>query len=114
MTKAVAICYIYISGMPLTQWRIQDFPEEGAPTLHGAPTYDFAKFSEKNCMKLKEFGPPGVRRMRASLKLYPRRASSGASSVSVSSSGKQAPIGMHCDTLKSVPDPLPSVTIDLH
>ena len=27
------------------QWRIQDFPEEGAPTPRGAPTYDFAKFS---------------------------------------------------------------------
>ena len=26
------------------QWRIQDFPEEGAPTPHGGtPTYDFAK-----------------------------------------------------------------------
>ena len=32
------------------QWRIQDFPEVGAPILQGrggAPTYDFAKFSEK-------------------------------------------------------------------
>ena len=30
------------------QWRIQDFPEEGAPTpQRGAPTYDFAKFSQK-------------------------------------------------------------------
>ena len=29
------------------QWRIQDFPEVGAPTLQGAPTYDFAKFSPK-------------------------------------------------------------------
>ena len=31
------------------QWRIQDFPEEGAPTHRGggAPTYDFAKFSQK-------------------------------------------------------------------
>ena len=31
------------------QWRIQDFPEEGALTLwgRGAPTYDFAKFSQK-------------------------------------------------------------------
>ena len=28
------------------QWRIQDFPEVGAPTLGGA-TYDFAKFSQK-------------------------------------------------------------------
>ena len=28
-----------------SQWQIQDFPEEGAPTPQGAPTYDFAKFS---------------------------------------------------------------------
>ena len=30
------------------QWRIQDFPVEGEPTPRGgAPTYDFAKFSQK-------------------------------------------------------------------
>ena len=29
------------------QWRIQDFPEEGAPTPRGAPTYNFTKFSQK-------------------------------------------------------------------
>ena len=29
------------------QWRIQDFPEVGAPTPGGAPTYDFAKISQK-------------------------------------------------------------------
>ena len=29
------------------QWRIQDFPEVGTPTLQGTPTYDFAKFSQK-------------------------------------------------------------------
>ena len=29
------------------QGRIQYSPEEGAPTLRGAPTYDFAKFCEK-------------------------------------------------------------------
>ena len=51
------------------QWRIQDFTEVRAPTLGGAPTYDFAKFSPKNCMKLKEFGLPreeGVRPSRPS------------------------------------------------
>ena len=33
----------------------------GAPTSRGrAPTYDFAKYSKKNCMKLKEFGPRGA------------------------------------------------------
>ena len=33
----------------LVQARIQDFPEVRAPTLRGggAPTYDFAKFSQK-------------------------------------------------------------------
>ena len=39
------------------QWRIQDFPEVGASTLQGAPTYNFPNFP-KNCMKLKEFGSP--------------------------------------------------------
>ena len=30
------------------QWRIQDFPEVGTPTLAGvAPKYDFATFSQK-------------------------------------------------------------------
>ena len=29
------------------QWRIQDFPKEGAPTLRGVPTYDIAKISQK-------------------------------------------------------------------
>ena len=29
------------------QWQIQDFPEEGAPTPQGVPTYKFAKFSQK-------------------------------------------------------------------
>ena len=44
----------------IVQWRIQDFPEEGAPTPRGGePTYDLAKFSQENCMKLKEFGPLG-------------------------------------------------------
>ena len=46
------------------QWRIQDFPEVGAPTLMGGPTYDFAKFSP-NCMKLKEFGRGGTRPSRS-------------------------------------------------
>ena len=32
----------------------------GANSRGGVPTYDFAKIS-KNCMKLKEFGPPGGR-----------------------------------------------------
>ena len=42
------------------QWRIQDFPEEGTPTLKEAIIWPFPP---QNCMKLKEFGPRG----RASL-----------------------------------------------
>ena len=37
------------------QWRIQDFPEGGAPTPKSAIIFQF--FAE-NCMKMKEFGPP--------------------------------------------------------
>ena len=29
------------------QWRIQDFPEVGAPTIQRTPTYNLAKFSQK-------------------------------------------------------------------
>ena len=36
-----------LSVIDHTAHRIQDFPEEGAPTPGGAPTYDFAKFSQK-------------------------------------------------------------------
>ena len=38
------------------QWRIQDFPQEGAPTPKTAIIFHI--FAE-NCMKMKEFGPPG-------------------------------------------------------
>ena len=41
------------------QWRIQDFPEEGAPTPKSAIILPF--FLAKNCMKMKELGPGGVR-----------------------------------------------------
>ena len=37
-----------MSSVDDLQWRIQDFPEEGAPTPRGgAPTYDFAIFPQK-------------------------------------------------------------------
>ena len=39
-----------------TQWRIQDFPQEGGPTPKIAIIFQI--FAE-NCMKMKEFGPPG-------------------------------------------------------
>ena len=38
------------------RWRIQDFPKGGAPTPKSAIIFNF--FAE-NCMKMKEFGPPG-------------------------------------------------------
>ena len=44
------------------QWRIQDFPQGGAPTPKSAIIFQF--FTEK-CMKMKEFGPPGVRSANA-------------------------------------------------
>ena len=40
------------------QWRIQDFPQGGAPTPKIAII--FQMFAE-NCMKMKEFGPGGGR-----------------------------------------------------
>ena len=49
----------------VNQWRIQDFPEEGTPTPRGGGRQHtiLPKFL-KNCMKLKEFGPPGARPSR--------------------------------------------------
>ena len=43
-----------------TQWRIQDFPQGGAPTTKSAIIFQI--FVE-NCMKMKEFGPPGGARV---------------------------------------------------
>ena len=37
----MCLCFI------LDQWRIQDFPERGAPTLKGALTYYLPNFSQK-------------------------------------------------------------------
>ena len=44
----------------MQQWRIQDFPEEGAPTPQGGtPTYDFAKISPKLHKIERIWGPGG-------------------------------------------------------
>ena len=40
------------------QWRIQDFPEEGAPTM-GESTFCFDQFSPKTAWKWKKIGPRG-------------------------------------------------------
>ena len=42
----------------LNQWRIQDFPQGGAPTPKIAIIF---QIFDENCMKMKEFGPPGGR-----------------------------------------------------
>ena len=44
----------------LSQWRIQDFPQGGAPTPKIAIIF---QIFAKNCMKMKEFGPPGGARV---------------------------------------------------
>ena len=49
------ICVVNVTCHP--QWWVQDFPEEGAPTLRGAPTYDFAKISQK-LHEIERIGPP--------------------------------------------------------
>ena len=41
------------------QWRIQDFPEEGAPTLRGGRQDTILLKFPENCMKLKKIRPPG-------------------------------------------------------
>ena len=49
------------------QWRIQDFPEVGAPTFRRGGGHHhtiFARFVQKNWMKLKEFGPRGKKRVQ--------------------------------------------------
>ena len=42
------------------QWWIQDFAKEGAPTPQKGRQHTILPYVPENCMKLKEFGPPGV------------------------------------------------------
>ena len=51
----------------IKQWRIQDFPEEDAPTPQGAPTYDFAIFFQK-LHEIERIWAPGGRIPRAPLR----------------------------------------------
>ena len=51
--------YMYLS-LSQNQWRIQDFPQGGAPTAKSAIIF---QIFAKNCMKMKEFGPPGGARV---------------------------------------------------
>ena len=57
------------------QWRVQDFPERGAPT---PKIIIFCKYFAKNCMKMKEFGPPG-----AHVPGTPLRSTNGYPGVSI-------------------------------
>ena len=43
------------------QWRIQDFPQVGVPTLQEGRQHTILPKFPENCMKLKEFGPRGGR-----------------------------------------------------
>ena len=47
-----------VAKVKTSKWQIQDFPEEGAPTPRGGQ-HTILPYFPKNCMKLKEFGPPG-------------------------------------------------------
>ena len=51
--------YLHVFQMEIKQWRIQDFPEEGAPTPQGGRQHTIFPNFSKNCMKSKEFGPGG-------------------------------------------------------
>ena len=54
---SISKCHLIYSVDSYTrQWRIQDFPQGGAPTPKSAIIFQF--FAE-NCMKMKEFGPRG-------------------------------------------------------
>ena len=50
------------------KWRIQDFPQGGAPTAKIAIIF---QIFAKNCMKMKEFGPPGGARIPGAPPLDP-------------------------------------------
>ena len=56
----IFINYIQDKKRCYFQWRIQDFPQGGAPTPKSAIIFQF--FAE-NCMKMKEFGPLGGARV---------------------------------------------------
>ena len=64
-----------------SQWPIQDFPQGGAPTLKSAIIF---QFFAKNCMKMKEFGPPGRGGARP---WRPLRSANASTSLAVVSLG---------------------------
>ena len=66
LRSSLAISWIHtctlqnISVRIILQWKIQDFPEVGVPTLQGMPTYNFAKISQK-LHKIERIWLPGER-----------------------------------------------------
>ena len=55
----LAIYVVWCYHSDSYQWRIQNFPEEGAPTPGGGRQHTILAYFPKNYMKLKEFGPGG-------------------------------------------------------
>ena len=49
--------FVRTAHVGTSQWRMQDFPEVGVPTLQGEGQHKILPDFPKNCMKLKEFGP---------------------------------------------------------
>ena len=57
-----------VSLWHMYQWRIQDFPEGGAPTSEGGGRQPIIwPIFPKNCMKMKKFWPRGGRPLRPTL-----------------------------------------------
>ena len=54
--KEIAVVDLHRQISDMTPPRIRDFPEEGPPNVKEAIIWPFFP---KNCMKLKQFGPPG-------------------------------------------------------
>ena len=53
--------FLNLNSMNMCQWRIQDFPKEGAPTPRGGRQPMIFSIFAENCMKMKKFWPPGGR-----------------------------------------------------
>ena len=46
---------LYVPNSLCLQWRIQDFPEEGAPTPQGGGEHTILPYFPKNCMKIRHW-----------------------------------------------------------
>ena len=68
-----------------SQWRIQDFPEEGRQPQSGGTNLLFGQKFPENCMKMKEFGPRGGARVPGTPP--PLRSANGSCEFSVAWQG---------------------------